>query len=332
MFQPTAFYQPAAATPHHMYMEPHQLPVHHSLRTQPPLSHHGRYIQQQQQQQTPAVALPSLITAPNKNKQFHYHPYHTEINNPRQLSSSPRSPTSCYSPSTAVSLDGTVADFAAASSSAKSMIENKSPALSCTSSKTASPVPLAALAAAASAEHSQVLRRSAPTSPSAAQQQQQEQQQQQQQPARRRRGGRGSRSMYTAEEKEMRRKISHSAIEKRRRERTNNVLRDLQDMVPWLSKSNKVQKLEILEAAAQYIKELCTSSGAASGSAALCQPRARDRGQAEDDEGMDDEDIDDEVYEAGSQPGEDAESCCSSSSSSSSSHAASAMDVNFLLS
>ncbi|KAJ2863057.1 hypothetical protein GGH94_003846 [Coemansia aciculifera] len=67
---------------------------------------------------------------------------------------------------------------------------------------------------------------------------------------------RGARSVYTAEEKEMRRKISHSAIEKRRRERTNNVLKDLQVMVPWLSKSNKVQKLEILEAAAQYIKDL----------------------------------------------------------------------------
>ncbi|KAJ2107465.1 hypothetical protein IW146_007298, partial [Coemansia sp. RSA 922] len=38
--------------------------------------------------------------------------------------------------------------------------------------------------------------------------------------------------------------------------RTNNVLKDLQVMVPWLSKSNKVQKLEILEAAAQYIKDL----------------------------------------------------------------------------
>ncbi|KAJ2820946.1 hypothetical protein GGI24_004342, partial [Coemansia furcata] len=58
----------------------------------------------------------------------------------------------------------------------------------------------------------------------------------------------------------MRRKISHSAIEKRRRERTNNVLKDLQVMVPWLSKSSKVQKLEILEAAAQYIKDLRTGT------------------------------------------------------------------------
>ncbi|KAJ1835001.1 hypothetical protein IWW55_002370 [Coemansia sp. RSA 2706] len=67
---------------------------------------------------------------------------------------------------------------------------------------------------------------------------------------------RGPRTQCTAEEKEQRRKSAHSRIEKRRRERTNNVLRDLQHMVPWLSKSNKVQKLEILEAAAQYIARL----------------------------------------------------------------------------
>ncbi|KAJ2797268.1 hypothetical protein H4R20_005246 [Coemansia guatemalensis] len=60
----------------------------------------------------------------------------------------------------------------------------------------------------------------------------------------------------TAEEKEMRRKVSHSAIEKRRRERTNAVLRSLQDMVPGLPKSGKIQKLEILEAAAEHILQL----------------------------------------------------------------------------
>ncbi|ORX74569.1 hypothetical protein DL89DRAFT_264407 [Linderina pennispora] len=119
--------------------------------------------------------------------------------------------------------DATVVDYA----------NSPSPALS---SKATSPAPLAALAAAAATKQAEG-------------------------PVRRRRGGRGSRSIYTAEEKEMRRKISHSAIEKRRRERTNTVLKDLQEMVPWLSKSNKVQKLEILEAAAQYIKELRSSQG-----------------------------------------------------------------------
>ncbi|KAJ1665101.1 hypothetical protein IW140_003746 [Coemansia sp. RSA 1813] len=62
----------------------------------------------------------------------------------------------------------------------------------------------------------------------------------------------------TAEEKELKRKVSHSAIEKRRRERTNTVLRELQSIIPGLSKSGKIQKLEILEAAAEYIRDLTT--------------------------------------------------------------------------
>ncbi|KAJ2378747.1 Upstream stimulatory factor 1 [Coemansia sp. RSA 2607] len=62
----------------------------------------------------------------------------------------------------------------------------------------------------------------------------------------------------TAEEKEIKRKVSHSAIEKRRRERTNTVLRELQEIVPGLSKPGKIQKLEILEAAADYIRQLKT--------------------------------------------------------------------------
>ncbi|KAJ1808960.1 pyruvate dehydrogenase E1, beta subunit, partial [Coemansia sp. RSA 2523] len=66
-----------------------------------------------------------------------------------------------------------------------------------------------------------------------------------------------------AEEKELRRKVSHSAIEKRRRERTNAVLCSLQDMVPGLPKSGKIQKLEILEAAAEYIRRLKLASNGA---------------------------------------------------------------------
>ncbi|KAJ2716784.1 Upstream stimulatory factor 1 [Coemansia spiralis] len=67
---------------------------------------------------------------------------------------------------------------------------------------------------------------------------------------------RGARAQLTAEEKEKRRKVSHSAIEKRRRERTNSVLTKLQRMVPGLGSSTKVQKLEILQASAIYISEL----------------------------------------------------------------------------
>ncbi|KAJ2095469.1 hypothetical protein GGI16_005195 [Coemansia sp. S142-1] len=70
----------------------------------------------------------------------------------------------------------------------------------------------------------------------------------------------GSGRPLTAEEKEMKRKVSHSAIEKRRRERTNAVLRELQTIVPGLSKPGKIQKLEILEAAADYIRQLTTTA------------------------------------------------------------------------
>ncbi|KAJ2746490.1 hypothetical protein GGI20_001333 [Coemansia sp. BCRC 34301] len=84
----------------------------------------------------------------------------------------------------------------------------------------------------------------------------------------------GSGRPLTAEEKEIKRKVSHSAIEKRRRERTNAVLRELQDIVPGLSKPGKIQKLEILEAAADYIRQLTTS---APESLAVSAARAKQR-------------------------------------------------------
>ncbi|KAJ2781797.1 hypothetical protein H4R18_002658 [Coemansia javaensis] len=84
------------------------------------------------------------------------------------------------------------------------------------------------------------------------------------------------RRMMTAEEKEIRRKISHSAIEKRRRERTNAVLRDLQDIIPGLPPTGKIQKLEILEAATEYIRQLKHAAAAATAAAVggLPQPAA----------------------------------------------------------
>ncbi|KAJ1729316.1 hypothetical protein LPJ61_003582, partial [Coemansia biformis] len=75
----------------------------------------------------------------------------------------------------------------------------------------------------------------------------------------------GPRRMLTAEEKEVRRKISHSAIEKRRRERTNSVLRDLQGLIPGLPRSGRIQKLEILEAATEYIRQLKHAGGSSGG-------------------------------------------------------------------
>ncbi|KAJ2819907.1 hypothetical protein GGI24_004646 [Coemansia furcata] len=72
----------------------------------------------------------------------------------------------------------------------------------------------------------------------------------------------------------MKRKVSHSAIEKRRRERTNAVLRELQTIVPGLSKPGKIQKLEILEAAADYIRQLTST---ASESMAISTVRTKQR-------------------------------------------------------
>ncbi|OMJ22945.1 hypothetical protein AYI70_g2564 [Smittium culicis] len=63
-------------------------------------------------------------------------------------------------------------------------------------------------------------------------------------------------SQASALDKKAKRKISHSAIEKRRREKTNSVLKELQVLVPWLNNDSKFQKLEILENATMYIKQL----------------------------------------------------------------------------
>ncbi|KAJ2725008.1 hypothetical protein GGI07_001577 [Coemansia sp. Benny D115] len=199
----------------------------------------GHYLQQPQ----PQRALPPLVISTSKPRGgggvLSSHPYagyarSSSSDTTAHMSASPRSPATCYSPGALMPSDATVVDYTGA--------PHASPQLSYASSKTASPVPLAALALAAEQQMQATKETSAG-------------------PMRVQKRRRGARSAYTAEEKEMRRKISHSAIEKRRRERTNNVLRDLQDMVPWLSKSNKVQKLEILEAAAQYIKELRGSGG-----------------------------------------------------------------------
>ncbi|KAJ2551629.1 hypothetical protein EV175_003620, partial [Coemansia sp. RSA 1933] len=50
-----------------------------------------------------------------------------------------------------------------------------------------------------------------------------------------------------AEERERKRRISHSAMERRRRERTNNVIGELKDLIPWLRNEARMQKLEVLE-------------------------------------------------------------------------------------
>ncbi|PVV01480.1 hypothetical protein BB560_004100 [Smittium megazygosporum] len=56
--------------------------------------------------------------------------------------------------------------------------------------------------------------------------------------------------------KRPKRKTSHSEIEKRRRQKINNALRQIQTLVPWLDDDCQYQKLEILEHAVNFIKIL----------------------------------------------------------------------------
>ncbi|KAJ1803864.1 hypothetical protein LPJ75_005753, partial [Coemansia sp. RSA 2598] len=64
-----------------------------------------------------------------------------------------------------------------------------------------------------------------------------------------------------AEERERKRRISHSAMERRRRERTNNIINELKALIPWLRDEARLQKLEVLEQCVCYIKELQASAG-----------------------------------------------------------------------
>ncbi|KAJ2698726.1 hypothetical protein FB645_005560 [Coemansia sp. IMI 203386] len=63
-----------------------------------------------------------------------------------------------------------------------------------------------------------------------------------------------------AEERERKRRISHSAMERRRRERTNNIINELKALIPWLRDEARLQKLEVLEQCVCYIKELQASA------------------------------------------------------------------------
>ncbi|PVU94411.1 hypothetical protein BB561_002574 [Smittium simulii] len=57
-------------------------------------------------------------------------------------------------------------------------------------------------------------------------------------------------------EKKLKRKTSHSEIEKRRRKKINYALKQLQTLVPWLDNDCQYQKLEILEHAVDFISLL----------------------------------------------------------------------------
>ncbi|KAJ1961606.1 hypothetical protein GGI12_003160 [Dipsacomyces acuminosporus] len=70
-----------------------------------------------------------------------------------------------------------------------------------------------------------------------------------------------------AEERERKRRISHSAMERRRRERTNTIINELKGLIPWLRNEARLQKLEVLEQCVCYIKELQSSAASAANSA-----------------------------------------------------------------
>ncbi|KAI8325833.1 hypothetical protein GQ54DRAFT_178270 [Martensiomyces pterosporus] len=94
--------------------------------------------------------------------------------------------------------------------------------------------------------------------------------------------------IMNAEERERKRRISHSAMERRRRERTNTIINELKNLIPWLRNEARLQKLEVLEQCVCYIKELQSSSAGLGGSSGssngqLKRRREEDEGQASDD-------------------------------------------------
>ncbi|KAJ2645278.1 hypothetical protein GGF44_000047 [Coemansia sp. RSA 1694] len=59
-----------------------------------------------------------------------------------------------------------------------------------------------------------------------------------------------------AEEREEKRRKSHSTMERTRRQRTNNTIEMIRELIPWLRSTERLQKVEILENCVSYIKEL----------------------------------------------------------------------------
>jgi hypothetical protein len=57
----------------------------------------------------------------------------------------------------------------------------------------------------------------------------------------------------TADEREQARKVSHSAIERRRRERINDKILQLRDLIPACSERDNLHKMTILQSAIDYI-------------------------------------------------------------------------------
>ncbi|CAG8477354.1 5384_t:CDS:2 [Paraglomus brasilianum] len=63
-------------------------------------------------------------------------------------------------------------------------------------------------------------------------------------------------SLTTADQRELQRKVSHSAIERRRRERINDKIMQLKDLIPCCADQDHLHKLNILQNAIDYIQYL----------------------------------------------------------------------------
>ncbi|CAG8661492.1 16036_t:CDS:2 [Funneliformis caledonium] len=68
--------------------------------------------------------------------------------------------------------------------------------------------------------------------------------------------GNGKKPLSTADQREMARKVSHSAIERRRREKINDKIMQLKDLIPSCADQDHLHKLSILQSAIEYIQYL----------------------------------------------------------------------------
>jgi hypothetical protein len=69
-------------------------------------------------------------------------------------------------------------------------------------------------------------------------------------------GTNGDKPLTTADQRELARKVSHSAIERRRRERINDKIMQLKELIPSCADQDHLHKLNILQSAIEYIQYL----------------------------------------------------------------------------
>ncbi|RIA83808.1 hypothetical protein C1645_716012 [Glomus cerebriforme] len=69
-------------------------------------------------------------------------------------------------------------------------------------------------------------------------------------------GANGDKQLTTADQRELARKVSHSAIERRRRERINDKIMQLKELIPSCADQDHLHKLSILQSAIEYIQYL----------------------------------------------------------------------------